>query len=135
MACHATASETVVLRLKSRDISDVSLASSESSGCSSERSSVLRSPTHLDETPVLHGTESSVSGDYPRESSGQESKESKESDACTSSPTPLLPPPMLKKSSKLLRVVYSLHTTGFESIRCPGAVHTFSLLRDGEHVA
>ncbi|VDO72203.1 unnamed protein product [Heligmosomoides polygyrus] len=70
-------SEAVVLRLKSsRDISDVSLASSESSGCSSERSSVLRSPALLDETPVLHGTtESSRSP-------------AKGSEAGTSSPTP-----------------------------------------------
>ncbi|KAK6034281.1 hypothetical protein COOONC_28214 [Cooperia oncophora] len=101
MACHAGPSEAVVLRLKSRDISDVSLASSESSGCSSERSSVLRSPNQLDETPVLHGTESSVSADGPKDDSG--GLGSKESDACTSSPTPALPPPVLKKSSRYLR--------------------------------
>ncbi|KAL6730844.1 hypothetical protein Aduo_001775 [Ancylostoma duodenale] len=97
MACQAGPSEAVVLRLKSRDISDVSLASSESSGCSSERSSILRSPVNLEETPVLHGTESSVSTDLPKPDVA--GKESKASDAGTSSPPAVLPPPHLPKQN------------------------------------
>ncbi|KAE9419310.1 hypothetical protein Angca_009186, partial [Angiostrongylus cantonensis] len=59
--------ETVVLRLdSSHDKSDVSLASSESSGCSSQRSSVLRSPANIEETPILHGTESPTSAELTK---------------------------------------------------------------------
>ncbi|EYC41634.1 hypothetical protein Y032_0561g3477 [Ancylostoma ceylanicum] len=104
MACQAGPSEAVVLRLKSRDISDVSLASSESSGCSSERSSILRSPVNLEETPVLHGTESSVSTDLPKPEVA--SKESKASDAGTSSPAAVLPPPHLPKQNNTSEIIH-----------------------------
>ncbi|KAL6730845.1 hypothetical protein Aduo_001775 [Ancylostoma duodenale] len=104
MACQAGPSEAVVLRLKSRDISDVSLASSESSGCSSERSSILRSPVNLEETPVLHGTESSVSTDLPKPDVA--GKESKASDAGTSSPPAVLPPPHLPKQNNTSEIIH-----------------------------
>ncbi|ETN81911.1 hypothetical protein NECAME_00262 [Necator americanus] len=126
MACQASASEAVVLRLKSHDVSDVSLASSESSGCSSQRSSILRSPVNLEETPVLHGTESSLSTDPPKPEM-TDGKESRASNAGTSSPTPAaVPPHLFRKNSK-----WSVDS--IQQYAATSWADTFSLLRAQQH--
>uniref|UniRef100_A0A1I7W6G4 Uncharacterized protein n=1 Tax=Heterorhabditis bacteriophora TaxID=37862 RepID=A0A1I7W6G4_HETBA len=97
MACQPGTSDTIVLHLKRRDPADISLASSESSGCSSERSSILRSPiqspiSNVDETPVLRASysrETSLSTDQApvKECTTSENDENRaESLSQTSSP-------------------------------------------------
>ncbi|KJH41958.1 hypothetical protein DICVIV_12062 [Dictyocaulus viviparus] len=103
MACKTSPSEGAVVQLKrSHDVSDISLVSSESSGCSSERSSILCSPSNAEETPIMHRTESSISPEISKTQS--QNNEMNECDISTTSPeiSPL-PYQLMKKSSGLSR--------------------------------